>query len=126
MKKKKKLKKNNQAAAYCLSCKPEDFFYAGESTMGLNKSEIEKALAAAKLVCKWGYVAQAMLAICKIAEGYRQYEKQVSEIAKTPLMLRCFAMFTDWNPFSAWNPLPTEQMGRNRTHERNELFSDLP
>lgn len=82
MKKKKKLKKNNQAAAYCLSCKPEDFFYAGESTMGLNKSEIEKALAAAKLVCKWGGVAQAMFAVCKIAEGYRQYEKQVSEIAK--------------------------------------------
>lgn len=82
MKKKKKLKKNNQAAAYCLSCKPEDFFYADESTMGLDYFEIEKALAAAKRVCKWGRVAQAMLAVCKIAEGYRQYEKQVWEIAK--------------------------------------------
>ena len=62
---------------YCLSAKPKDFYTNDSENLHLNYEEIEVALSIAKNAFQVGSRKSAMLLVCKIAQGYKEYCKSV-------------------------------------------------
>ena len=67
------------AQKYCIDAKPTDFYFADEETLCLNSVEIERALSVALRCQQRGPSRAAMLLVCKLADGYRQYDKKRRE-----------------------------------------------
>lgn len=68
---------------YCLNARESDFYYYDGDNLFLREGEINRALGAAMITRMNGQHKAAMLLICKLADGYRAYNKICSEFAET-------------------------------------------
>lgn len=68
---------------YCFIARASDFYYYDGDNLFLREDEISRALEAARITHWNGQYKAAMLLICKLADGYRAYNKICSEFAKT-------------------------------------------
>ena len=58
---------------YCMKAEPKDFYCNDAENLHLNYKQIEVALSVAKNAFKVGSRKSAMLLVCKLAQGYKEY-----------------------------------------------------